>query len=219
MLKIKTFCVNMMHENTYVVSDDSGECVIIDCGCYDDVEREELASYIDSCGLKPQRLLCTHFHLDHVFGIKFIKERYGLDAEINPADHLLHEMAHFQAIAFGLGDSVEELPAPKQTLDDGVEIKFGNTTFTVIATPGHSPGGISLYCQSENIVFTGDTLFYGTYGAVNLPGGRLKKLYRSITEKLFTLPGETIVYPGHGQTTTIGDESKTNPILLVDGSK
>ena len=219
MLNIKCFSVNMMRENTYVVSDGSGECIIIDCGCYDEDEKAALADYINSQQLKPVRLICTHFHLDHVFGNAFILDKYGIEAEINPADRLLSEMQHFQAVAFGLDESAAQSPNPLLTLEEGVIVKFGNTEFQVITTPGHSPGGIALYSEKEKTVFTGDTLFRGTYGAVNLPGGRLSKLYKSITTKLFTLPDDTTVYPGHGLPTTIGEEKLTNPILLAGNGK
>lgn len=215
MARIATFCVNMMHENTYVFSDDTKECVIIDCGCFEQEEKEALAAYIDENGLTPKHLLCTHFHLDHVFGNQFILDKYGLQAEVNSGDHLLYELQRLQAVAFELDDSAAHTPKPSMNLDDSKIIKFGNTEIKVISTPGHSPGGVSLYCESEKVVFTGDTLFNGTYGAVNLPGGRLSKLYKSITEKLFLLPEETIVYPGHGAETDIKMEKATNPIRFA----
>lgn len=217
MLTVKMFCVNMMNENTYVVSDDTKECVIIDCGCQTENEQKQLSDYIDEMGLTPKRLLCTHFHLDHIFGNQFIKDKYGLDAEINPGDRILSEMIHFQAVAFGLDDSVTEQPTPQTTLDDGLEVKFGRTTFRVILTPGHSPGGVSFYSEDEKAVFTGDTIFRGYYGAVNLPGGRLSKIKKSIIEKLFALPDDVTVYPGHGAPTTIGEERNTNAILVATG--
>lgn len=215
MLNVNVFCVNMMRENTYVVSDETKECVIIDCGCYEQAEKDALADFISSQGLKPVRLLCTHFHLDHVFGTQFILDKYGIHAEINPKESLLADMQHFQAVAFGLDEAAAQSPQPLQTLNDGDKVKFGNSELTVISTSGHSPGGISFYSERDRIVFTGDTLFRGTYGAVNLPGGRLSKLVKSIKEKLFTLPPDTIVYPGHGLETTIGSEKETNPILIA----
>lgn len=215
MLSIKVFRVNMMGENTYVVNDETKECVIIDCGCYEQAEKDALAGYIEEEGLKPVRLLCTHFHLDHVFGTQFILDRYGLRAEISPRESQLAEMQHYQAVAFGLDDSAAQSPQPLLTLNDGDAVRFGNTELTVIATPGHSPGGVSFYSERDGVVFTGDTLFRGTYGAVNLPGGRLSKLVRSIKERLFVLPPETVVYPGHGGETTIGVEKEVNPILFA----
>lgn len=215
MLIIKVFRVNMMGENTYVVSDETKECVIIDCGCYEQGEKDALAEYIDTEGLKPVRLLCTHFHLDHVFGTQFILDKYGIRAEISPRESQLAEMQHYQAVAFGLDESAAQSPQPQQTLNDGEKVRFGNSELTVIATPGHSPGGVSFYSEKDGVVFTGDTLFRGTYGAVNLPGGRLSKLAKSIMERLFTLPPETVVYPGHGGETTIGEEKEMNPILLA----
>lgn len=219
MLNIKVFCVNMMHENTYVVSDETGECVIIDCGCREQAEKDALADYIAANSLKPVRLICTHFHLDHIFGNQFVLDKYGLQAEINPADRILSEMQHFQAVAFGLGEEDAQAPEPLLTLEDGVKVTFGNSEFSVISTPGHSPGGASFYSEKEGVVFTGDTLMQGAYGAVNLPGGRLSKIYKSIMERLFTLPAETRVYAGHGAETTIGAEKASNPILVAEVKK
>lgn len=211
---VKRFCVNMMHENTYVVSDETGECVIIDCGCREQGERDALAQYVEQEGLSVRRLLCTHLHLDHTFGNEFILERYGIRAEANAGDRPLVEMIHYQAVAFGLGDDEARVPPPDFTLCDGAEVRFGATTLKVVGTPGHSPGGISLWCESEGVLFSGDSLLKGAYGATNLPGGRQKKLRRSIVERLFTLPGETVIYPGHGEPTTISAERTSNPILL-----
>ncbi|MBQ2322891.1 MAG: MBL fold metallo-hydrolase [Bacteroidales bacterium] len=218
-MHVKRLCFNMMDQNTYVVSDDSGECVIIDCGCSDDTEQKQLADYIERNNLQVKHLLCTHFHLDHTFGNKFALEKFNLQAEVNEGDRILAEMIHYQAVAFGLSDDQIDIPAPIYTLSDGAEISFGNTKLTVITTPGHSPGSVSLYSQQDGILFSGDTIFKGAFGAVNLPGGRLPKLYRSITQKIFTLPEETVIYPGHGESTLVGVEKETNPILFVDGVK
>lgn len=215
MLNIKVFRVNMMAENTYVVNDETKECVIIDCGCYEQAEKDALADYIDKEGLKPVRLLCTHFHLDHVFGTQFVLDKYGLRAEISPRESRLADMQHYQAVAFGLDETAAQSPQPLLTLNDGDKVKFGGTELTVIETPGHSPGGVSFYSEKDGVVFTGDTLFRGTYGAVNLPGGRLSKLVKSIKERLFTLPADTVVYPGHGGETSIGVEREGNPILFA----
>lgn len=219
MADIKCFCVNMMRENTYVVSDGTGECVIIDCGCRGEEEKEALAGYIAANGLKPVRLLCTHFHLDHIFGNQFVLETYGLRAEIGPADRILSEMQHYQAVAFGLGEEDAQAPEPLLTLEDGSLVTFGETELAVLATPGHSPGGVSFYSAKDCVVFTGDTLMRDAYGAVNLPGGRLSKIHKSITERLFALPDDTRVLPGHGEETTIGAEKETNPILKADVTK
>ena len=213
---VKSFCVNMMHENTYVVSDATRECVIIDCGCREEAERDALAGYIAGEGLSVRRLLCTHLHLDHTFGNEFVLDRYGVRAEANEGDRPLVEMIHYQAVAFGLGDDEAHVPTPDFTLHDGAEIRFGETTLRVVGTPGHSPGGVSLWCESEGVIFSGDSLLKGAYGATNLPGGRLKKLRRSIMERLFALPSDTVVSPGHGEPTTIGAERESNPILTVD---
>lgn len=211
-MNIKSFCFNMMYENTYVVYDDTKECIIIDCGCNNDDEREELASFISSKGLTVKHLLCTHFHLDHTFGNAFAQQRFNVTAEVNEGDRILAEMIHYQAVAFGLSDDEIDVPTPVFTLSDGAVINFGNTSLTVITTPGHSPGSISLYFEKEGVLFSGDTIMKGAFGAVNLPGGRLPKLFKSITQKIFALPEQTVIYPGHGGPTTVGEEKTTNPI-------
>lgn len=218
-MQIKRFSFNMMDENTYVAYDATGDCVIIDCGCNDPREQQELTDFISVNNLTVRHLLCTHFHLDHTFGNNFILNKYGIKAQANEADHLLADMIHYQAVAFGLSDNEIDVPIPDYTLADASTVSFGNTTLSVITTPGHSPGSICLYCPQEGILFSGDTIFRGAFGAVNLPGGRLPKLYRSITQRIFALPEETIIYPGHGDTTTVRQEKATNPILMVEGIK
>lgn len=215
-MTIKSFCVNMKHENTYVVYDDTRECVIIDCGCFGLHELYELTTFIDGHGLKVKHLLCTHFHLDHTFGNDFVWFRYGVRAEANEADRILCELMHYQAVAFGLDEDKLNIPSPAYTLADGATISFGHCTLKVVTTPGHSPGGVCLYDEKNGVLFSGDTLLKSGYGATNLPGARLSKLYKSITDKLFSLPDSVVVYPGHGATTTIGAEKASNPIL-VDG--
>ena len=208
-MNVKCITVNFMKENTYVVYDETGECVIIDCGCSNESENEELSRFIQENNLKPKRLLCTHFHLDHIFGNKFIKEKYGLDAEVCEADHLLYDMIHYQFVAFSMDESSVEIPEPKYNISEGDLISFGNSTLEVIATPGHSPGGVSYYSAEDGILFSGDTLMYHATGATNLPGSRKAKLIKSIEDKLYKLPDITKVYAGHGNGTTIGEE-KTN---------
>ena len=211
MIKIKSLTVNMKAENTYVVSDRTGECIIIDCGCKTPEEEEALREYVRSEGLKVRRLTCTHFHLDHTFGNAFVEREYGVVAEASEADHLLAEMIDYQLIAFGIEEVGIVIPIPSYTMVDGAKVKFGETEFEVIATPGHSPGGVSFYCHAEGVLFSGDTLMKGAVGATNLPGGRKTKLVKSI-QRLFELPDETVVYSGHGAPTTIGEEKRSNPI-------
>ena len=211
MIKIKCLTVNMKDENTYVVSDETGECVIIDCGCKTEAEQKALRDYVDSEHLTVKRLLCTHFHLDHTFGNDFVLKTYGVEAEASEADHLLAEMVDYQLIAFGIEETGIFVPIPIYTIAPGEKIAFGNTELEVIACPGHSPGGVSFYCEKDGALFSGDTLMKGAVGATNLPGGRKTKLVKSVA-RLFELPDETIVYSGHGEPTTIGFEKKHNPI-------
>lgn len=212
-MQVKGFCFNIKKENTYVVYDQSGECVIIDCGCQTEVEQNELAQFIVSNSLKPKRLICTHFHLDHVFGNSFIEQTYGLKAETSEAERPLSEMMHYQLVAFEIADEDGLIPTPLFSLREGETVEFGNSSLSIISTPGHSPGGLAFYSAKDGILFSGDTLMRGEFGATNLPGGRLPKLVKSIEEKLFPLPDNTVVYAGHGEPTTIGAEKASNPIL------
>lgn len=212
-INVKRLCVNFKDENTYVVYDDTKECVIIDCGCKSEEEKDSLANLISDLGLTPKHLICTHFHLDHVFGNEFVKGKYGLDAEVSEGDKPLHEMMHYQTVAFGLSDEECQVPAPIYTLCEGSSISFGQSTLSVISTPGHSPGGVAFYSAESKLLFSGDTLLKGCFGATNLPGGRLPKLARAIRDNILTLPDDTAVYPGHGEQTTIGDEKESNPII------
>ena len=216
-MKVESLIVNMMCENTYVVYDETGECVVIDCGCKSEAECESLAALIESRQLTVRHLLCTHLHLDHTFGNAFMRERYGVSAEASEADHLLAEMCHYQAIAFGIPDEEAEMETPLYTLKDGETVRFGETELEIIATPGHSPGGVSFYNKAEGVLFSGDTLMKNAIGATNLPGGRKSKLLKSIKERLMTLPDSTVVMPGHGEVTTIGEERANNPYLQDEG--
>ncbi len=203
----------MMKENVYIVSDESKECIIIDCGCQTEEECKLLSTYIEGNGLEPKRLICTHLHLDHIFGNKYVMDRYGLRAEACAADHLLYDLMHYQTVAFGIDDSTLDIPEPEYTLEEDKKIEFGATEMVVIATPGHSPGGLSFYCGKEKILFSGDSLMRESIGATNLPGSRKAKLLKSIKEKLFALPDDTQVFSGHGPVTTIGWEKENNAFL------
>ncbi len=211
-MNVKCLTVNMKQENTYVLSSPTRECIIIDCGCKEESERNQLSSYITENSLTPVRLLCTHAHLDHMFGAAYVRETYGIRAQCSHADHILVDMAHFQAVAFALDDSEAVIDEPEYTLTDNLIIPFANTEIHVLATPGHSPGGVSFYLPAEKILFSGDTLFRHDVGATNLPGARRAKLLSSI-RRLFTLPDDVVVYSGHGLPTTIGEEKVSNPIV------
>ena len=213
-MNIKCFTVNMHKENTYLVWDDATkDCIIIDCGCYSQQELYSLSVFMECHGLHPRHLLCTHFHLDHTFGNEFLWYRYSLRAQANYGDHLLAEMVHYQAIAFGIDDKDLNPPTPLYDLVQGHEVRVGNVRFVVLETPGHTPGGVCFYSEQEGVLFSGDTLMRRSTGSTKMPGGKHSKLVKSVTEVLFSLPDATVVYPGHGEPTTIGEEKVYNPIL------
>ena len=213
MVKVYRFEVNPLQENCYVVSDDSHECVIIDCDAYYDEECVAIDNYLREQQLKPVRLLATHGHLDHNFGNAHLFQQYGLKVEICAEDQQLVERLPQQAAAlFGMEIS-EDQPPVGRLLSDGDSITFGNHTLQVLSTPGHSHGSCLFYIQEEGIVFSGDTLFRMSIGRTDFPEGSWQLMEQSLTKIAGTLPKETIVYPGHGPQTTIADELQYNPYL------
>ena len=213
MVNVYCFEVNPLQENCYVVSDDSHECVIIDCGAYYDEECVAIDNYLREQQLKPVRLLATHGHLDHNFGNAHLFQQYGLKVEICAEDQQLVERLPQQAAAlFGM-EIREDQPPVGRLLSDGDSITFGNHTLQVLSTPGHSHGSCLFYIQEEGIVFSGDTLFRMSIGRTDFPEGSWQLMEQSLTKIAGTLPKETVVYPGHGPQTTIADELQYNPYL------
>ncbi|MBD5318575.1 MAG: MBL fold metallo-hydrolase [Bacteroides sp.] len=212
-MKVSRFVFNMFGVNTYVVWDpESSEAAIIDPGMIDDQERRALDGFIESRKLKVTQLINTHSHLDHIFGNTYIKEKYGLEIKANPADAFLAETLPEQASRFGMRMSLRPQGIDVE-LHDGDTIFLGKERMEVLDVPGHSPGGIALYCPESNFVITGDTLFPGSMGRTDLPGGDYATLADAIRRKLLTLPESTVVLSGHGVETTIGNEKKSNPFL------
>ena len=211
-MKIKTFTFNPFSENTFIVYDDTKECIIIDPGCYENNERKELEKYISDNNLKPIMLINTHCHIDHVFGNQFVCKRWSLDLQINKLDLDILKNNVELAQLYGF-ENYEISPMPKKFLNENDEINFGNSTLTIILTPGHSPGHISLYSSKEKIIISGDVLFNNGIGRTDLPGGNYDTLIKSIKEKLLVLEDETIVFCGHGPSTTIGKEKLNNPFI------
>ncbi len=213
MLKLYSFVFNPFAENTYVVYDDgTKECVIIDPGCSNEGEENELFGYIDSHRLKPLMVINTHGHIDHIVGNTAVKNRYGIPVAAHPnvKDDFLRSRQ--QAQMFGLSFMVD-CELPDRDLEDGEVIKMGESTLEVISTPGHAMGSISLYAEIEGWVFTGDALFCRSIGRTDFPGGNYEQLRTNIIERLFHLPDDTEVYSGHGESTTIFDERKYNMFL------
>lgn len=211
MITIKHFSFNPFYENTYILSDASGECVIIDPGCHISKEEEELKSYIENNNLKPVKLLNTHCHIDHVFGNQFVADAWKLGLEMHRDD--LAVLESFPRVCEMYGFPATSQPEPATFLEEGQQIKFGSTTLEIIFTPGHSPGSVSFYNEKEKFLISGDVLFQGSIGRTDLPGGSFETLEKSIREKLYVLPGDVKVYPGHGPHTTIGFEKKNNPFV------
>ncbi|RMF23348.1 MAG: MBL fold metallo-hydrolase [Bacteroidetes bacterium] len=213
MAKVVKFTFNPFQENTYLVVDEgSRTCVIFDPGCYDAHEKDELATYIEQQELRPVRLMNTHCHLDHIFGNRFVAEKYGLPLEIHRGESPILASAPQAAMLFGL-PAPEPSLAPGAFLEEGDQVTFGNTRLEVLLTPGHSPASLSFFCPDEGFVIAGDVLFYGSIGRTDLPGGDFDTLIRSIREKLLPLGDQVVVHPGHGPDTTIGFERRHNPFL------
>ena len=209
MLKLYSFVFNPFSEHTYVVYDgDTKDCVIIDPGCSTPGEENELFGFIDSHNLNPLMAINTHGHIDHIVGNAAVKKRYGIPVAAHPNVKADFIRSREQAVMFGMALGNGELP--DRDLEDGEVIKVGESTLEVISTPGHAMGSISLYAEIEGWVFTGDALFYRSIGRTDFPGGNYEQLRTNIIERLFHLPDDTEVYPGHDQPTTIFDERRYN---------
>lgn len=214
-MQVQKFTFNPFQENTYVLYDETKECVIIDPGCYDKNEQEALKLFIEENGLKPVKLLNTHCHIDHVLGNFFVANTYELDLYMHKDDVVTLNNIPSYAHVYGFG-AYQLSPEPSHFLEDGDKVKFGNSELDVIFTPGHAPGHIVFYSAKDSFVINGDVLFQGSFGRVDLPGGDFQTLKDSILNKMFTLPEDTIVYTGHGGETTIGIEKSSNPISYAN---
>jgi hydroxyacylglutathione hydrolase len=210
-MKIELFTFNPFSENTYVLSDETGECVIIDPGCYDSQEEQELKSYIETAGLKPVRLLNTHCHVDHVFGNYFVSQQWKLGLEMHREDLTVLESFPRVCEMYGLNGNAQ--PEPSVFLEEGVEMKFGNTILQILFTPGHSPGSVCFFHAETKTIIGGDVLFQNSIGRTDLPGGNFETLEKSIRQKIYVLPDDVKIYPGHGPHTTVGWEKKNNPFV------
>ena len=211
-MKIKKFEFNMFPVNCYVLWDETLEAVVIDAGCFYEEEKQMLKNYIISKGLKVKHLLNTHLHLDHIFGNRFMWQEFGLKAEAGQQDEFWIAQAPAQSRMFGFKFDEEPVELGKY-LCDGDVISFGNTQLEVIHVPGHSPGSMVFYSKEDNCLFTGDVLFQGSIGRADLAGGNFDELREHICSRLFILPPETTVNPGHGDSTTIGIEKVENPFF------
>ena len=213
MITVKKFVFNSFQVNTYVLFDETKECVIIDAACYEDFEKEELVEYIAKEGLKPVRLLDTHCHIDHILGNNFVADKYNLGIEIHRDGLPFHKGVKSHGVAFGF--DLEPLTEPSNFLKEGDKVKFGNSELEVLYTPGHADGSVCFLNRKQKFVIVGDVLFNQSIGRTDLPTGDYDLLIKSIREKLFTLSDDFTIYPGHGPETSIGFEKVNNPYLTM----
>ena len=211
MITIEKFTFNPFQENTYLLYDETKECVVIDPGCYGPEEKSHLVNFIKENGFKPVKLLNTHCHIDHIQGNYIISKEFNLKLEANKLEVPVLEQSPTWGLQYRIkGDLSPEIEV---FLNEGDQVKFGNSILDVIFVPGHSPGHIAFISHEDKFIINGDVLFKGSFGRYDLPGGNVYTLSKSIQEKLFSLPDEYLVYAGHMGETTIGAEKNTNPIL------
>lgn len=212
MLNIVRFVCNPIQENTYVMSDETNECVIVDCGAFFPEERKAIVDYIRSNNLVPKHLIATHGHIDHNFGNNTMFKEFGLKPEVHADEAQLMDTLPEQAESFCDITLDYEMPAVGRFLSANDKICFGSHTFTILETPGHTPGSVFYYCKDENVAFSGDTLFHNSVGRTDIPGGSMFLLIQSL-RAISQLPDETQILPGHGDYTTMGKEQTSNPYL------
>lgn len=210
-MEIQKFIFNPFQENTYLLFDETKEAIIIDAGCYNKNEAQELINFVKKNELKLQYILCTHLHIDHIVGNNFLKEEFNLDIYAHKSDDFLIENAVQHGASYGL--KLTQPPKVDKYIDETTILKFGNTVLNTLYVPGHSPGSIAFHNKKEKSIFVGDVLFKDSIGRTDLPMGDYDVLMKSIKEKLLVLDYDTEVYSGHGPSTSIGEEINTNSFL------
>lgn len=213
MLKIKHLVFNPICVNTYVIYNESNECVVIDAGNNNAVEDNKLFNFIDDNKLKPIMLINTHGHIDHILGNHSTATKYQIPLAAHPDGKEYYDSAHSYASAFGMNYNKENTVFPSIDLYDRQIINIGDDVLEVLHTPGHAKGCCCLYCEEQGFLITGDTLFCRGIGRTDLPGGSYSQIVESIKYKLYELPDETVCYCGHGPETTIGDEKRHGYII------
>lgn len=208
MIKIKVFVFNPFQENTYLLFDQTKECVIIDPGCYSASEENALKKYVEEEQLKPMVCINTHTHIDHVLGNNFVYQTYGLKPVIHRAGLQILESAAEQGQLWGI--DMNDTVLPGSFIEDRSVVSFGKSQLETLYTPGHADGSVCLVSHESRFVITGDVLFSGSIGRTDFPTGSFALLEESIRTKLYTLPDDYLVYPGHGPATTIGEEKSSN---------
>ena len=211
MVTIKNFVFNAFQVNTYLLYDESLECIIIDAACYEENEKQQLRDYISGNKLKLIRNINTHCHIDHILGNLFIAEEFGIYPEYHEESVPFFLSARELASSFGY--SIGKIPDPKSFIVSGDIIHYGKNSLEVMYTPGHAAGSVCLYDKNQGFVMTGDVLFKDTIGRTDLPTGNFNLLMKSIRENLLSLPDDTVVYAGHGPETTIGYEKLNNQFI------
>lgn len=211
-MTIQRFTFNMLQENCYVVSDESHEAVVIDCGAYYPEERQAVVSYIRGQHLRVVHLLCTHGHFDHCFGNDTIWREFGVKPEVSAKDEWLMDLSQQVRDMMGIAYDRESAPVGRFFTAADV-ITFGSHRLQVLPTPGHTPGGVSFHCADEKVVFTGDTLFRMSIGRTDFDRGSWTDMQHSLTQVLAMLPADTQVMPGHGPQSAIGEELLMNPYM------
>jgi glyoxylase-like metal-dependent hydrolase (beta-lactamase superfamily II) len=210
---IKVFEQNHFGVNTCIVYDDTKQCILIDVAAQNNKERQTITDFISNNDLKPVRILITHPHIDHICGATWACETFGLKLEMHPdAEKMIKisQQSSENLLGFDCGNIAD---LKKGFINENEDICYGNTRLLALDTAGHCAGSLSFYNKEEGFVITGDALFYASIGRTDLPTGDYDLLVKNIKEKLFTLPAQTVVYPGHGTTTTIGFEADNNPFI------
>lgn len=211
MLYTQSFVFNAFQENTYIIYNDEKQCWIVDPGMYEAGELHSFFTYIEENELEPQAIINTHTHLDHIFGVNAVIDKYKVRFGIHELDKPVLDGAAGSAMLFGF--DFRDIPQPSFFIKENEVMMLGEDAVEIRLVPGHSPGSIVFYYPKGNWAISGDTLFEGSIGRTDLPGGKHDDLIKSIKEQLFTLPGETTIYSGHGAPTTIGHEQKHNPFF------
>lgn len=211
MLQIQAFTFNPFSENTYLLSDEVKNCWIVDPGMANVREVAQLVGAIESQGLKPQGIINTHAHIDHILGVAALTEKYNIPFALHPLESPVLTGVGASALMFGLPAFTP--PIVTQHLSEEMPLRLGEDTLKVLLAPGHSPGSVCFYNEAGGWIIGGDVLFNGSVGRTDLPGGDTETLMNSIRTQLYTLPDHVVVHPGHGPTTTIGAEKKSNPFV------
>lgn len=210
-MEIKVFHFNPIVVNTYIISDETNEAIIVDPGNCRSYEDEQIKAYVLSKNLKIKYIINTHPHVDHVAGNGWCVAEYKAPVCMHKAGLPIYEKSYAYAVAFGM--SIDSLPNPDKYLNDGDELSFGNTSFSILYTPGHCDGSICLVFADSKIVLTGDLIFENSVGRSDLPTGNETVLMQSIKEKIFALDDDFVILSGHGDKTTVGQEKKMNPYI------